>query len=105
MLSYFQVREQSMEPAFYEGDFVLVERMSHLFLKPRVGQVVIVKDPRDKEKLLLKRIVQEKGGKYWVKGDNTSKSTDSRHFGWLEKGLFAGKVIHRTGPLDRSIMI
>lgn len=92
MLSYFAVKEQSMEPWAREGDFVLVDRTSYLFFKPRVGHVVVAKHPENCDLFLLKRIVAEKKGLYWIEGNNASKSIDSRNFGWLRKEYIVGKV-------------
>ena len=104
MLSYFTVKEQSMEPWVREGDFVVVNRMSYLFSKPRVGHVVVARHPKKPSMLLLKRIVREQKDRYWLEGDCASKSTDSRHFGWLKRDFLIGKVIHRTSFLARSII-
>lgn len=93
-----------MEPWAREGDFVLAERMSYLFSRPRIGHLVVVRHPQKHDMLLLKRIVQEYEGMYWIEGDNTPKSIDSRRFGLLKRGLVLGKVIHKTGPCGRSIM-
>lgn len=41
----------------------------------------------------IKRIRAIQNGRYDVRGDNASKSTDSRHFGLLEKRDIAGKVV------------
>ena len=104
MISYFAVKEQSMEPSFKEGDFVMVDRMSYLFSRPKVGHVVIARHPQKPDMLLLKRIVEESRGMYFIKGDNSLASTDSRHFGWLKKDLVIGKVIHKTGSCALGIM-
>ena len=104
MLPWFLVQEQSMEPLVYEGDFVFADNMSYRLFKPRVGQVVIARHPLKQGILLLKRIVKEQQGFYWIEGDNAEKSVDSRHFGWLQRELILGKVIHRTGPFESSIM-
>ena len=104
MLSYFVVKEQSMEPLFQEGNFVLVDKMSYLFSKPRVGHIVVVRHPQKPNLLLLKRIVKEQKDRYWIEGDYTSRSIDSRHFGWLKKDLVVGKVIHKTGPCALGII-
>ena len=93
-----------MEPWAREGDFVVVDRMSYLFLKPKIGHVVVARHPKKPSILLLKRIVREQKDRYWIEGDCTSKSTDSRHFGWLKRDFLVGKVIHKTSSLACSIM-
>lgn len=41
----------------------------------------------------IKRIRSVEGEKYDVRGDNPSQSTDSRHFGLVDKKDIIGKVI------------
>src|SRR3989338_1600365 len=106
MFSYFVVKEQSMEPFCQEGDFVLVNRMSYLFSRPKVGHIVVLKDPRDFPRHIVKRIGAVKGSFVWVEGDNKERSIDSRRFGWVGAKALLGraKVIHRTALLGRSII-
>lgn len=106
MFSYFMVREQSMEPSCREGDFVLVNRMSYLFSRPKVGQLVVLKDPESPARRIIKRIITVKDSFLWVEGDNKEESRDSRNFGWISSKALVGqaKVIHKTALLDRSIM-
>jgi|SRR3989338_5502737 len=106
MFSYFIVKEHSMEPSCREGDFVFVNKMSYLFFRPKVGQLVVLKDPTDPFRLILKRITAAKNPFFWVEGDNKEESIDSRHFGWVRSKVLLGqaKVIHKTGLLGRSIM-
>lgn len=102
MISYFQVREQSMEPWAREGDFGLVDKMSYLFFKPKVGHVVVVRHPQRPNLFLLKRIVKESEGMYFMKGDNALKSIDSRHFGLLPQSSIVGKVHIVRKPRTKS---
>ena len=106
MFSWFVVKEQSMEPSCREGDFVVVSKMSYLFSRPKVGQLVVLKDPEGSSRLVLKRITAAKGSFFWVEGDNKDKSIDSRSFGWVSSKTLLGqaKVIHKTSLLGRSIM-
>lgn len=105
MISYFKVRGQSMEPWVKDGAFVVIDRMSYLFFKPKIGHVVLVRHPKKQNLLLIKRIVKREGDRYWVEGDSPSKSTDSRHYGWLKRGFLMGKVIHKTGSLALGILL
>ena len=55
-----------MEPALREGDwlFVLPPRR-----RPRVGEVVVLRDPRDTNRLLLKRVAAVRDADVTVMGD------------------------------------
>jgi len=92
----FVVSGQSMEPSFMAGDRLFVSRMAYKFMKPRVGDVIVLNDPRDGRRV-LKRILRVAGEKYFVIGDNSAQSTDSRKFGAISEGAILGKVIRRYG--------
>jgi len=47
----------------------------------RVGDVVVVRDPRDRDRWLLKRCAARHQGRLDLRGDNVESSTDSRDFG------------------------
>ncbi len=85
-----------MTPALSAGEQVLVNRLAYLIWKPRPGDLVVVRDPRQPERLLLKRIDREAGADGWlVLGDNEPASTDSRQFGPVGRELIVGKVWFR----------
>ena len=84
-LMRFLVKDKSMEPAFREGDYVVVNKLAYLFRKPQNGDVVIAK--RD-DSFIIKRIGKIKDGKYFVCGDNKKYSSRS----WVDKRNIVGKV-------------
>ena len=89
----FIVRGESMRPTLLPGQKVLVNRLNYIFLKPKIGDIVVVKSPED-GRMVIKRIDKVEDGKYFVVGDNLKKSTDSRVFGAVSKSAIIGKVIH-----------
>ena len=56
-LRVFAVTGDSMEPSFRSGDYLLVDRRGPLARRPARGAVVVVRDPRDRGQLYLKRVV------------------------------------------------
>lgn len=54
----FQINGQSMYPSYYDREFIIVDRLSYNFKKPKRGDVVVFK-PRvnDEKKYFLKRII------------------------------------------------
>jgi nickel-type superoxide dismutase maturation protease len=93
MFSRFKVVGHSMKPLFKAGDFVVINRLSYLFSQPKPGDIVAVRHPKERNKILLKKIKREYPKKgYFVVGINQSDSHDSRAFGLVGKDLIFGKV-------------
>jgi nickel-type superoxide dismutase maturation protease len=72
------VEGSSMSPTYVPGERLTVVRR---WRRVRVGDVVVVPDPRDGHRRLLKRCVARVGPRLDLRGDNASASTDSRDFG------------------------
>ena len=87
-----------MEPTLVSGDRLLVVRRS----SPRVGDIVALPDPRDGQRLLVKRVTGVAGTEVTVEGDNPGSSTDSRDFGPVPAGGLLGRTVYRYGPAGRA---
>jgi len=103
----------SMQPAITKGDYVLVNCFSYLFRKPKTGDIVLVKRKTnhltDEIELSIKRIAGIPGdsvhcqtqkdtltlaqGEYFIVGDNSANSYDSRHYGPVKRSDIIGKVM------------
>jgi nickel-type superoxide dismutase maturation protease len=93
------VAGHSMEPALREGDRLLVLPPRR---QPRVGEVVVVRDPRDATHLLLKRVAAVHDDEVTVMGDRRDHSTDSRYFGDVPLSDIVGRAAFRYRPLGRA---
>ena len=90
----FIVSGSSMEPTYKAHDRLWASRLFYMLFKPKMGDVVVLRDPRD-GRLVLKRITRITADGYFVKGDNEKESTDSRTFGFLKKENITGKVLFK----------
>ncbi|CAN5873011.1 hypothetical protein BH24ACT15_BH24ACT15_03540 [soil metagenome] len=89
-----QVAGTSMVPTLWPGDRVVV-----VPLRPRSGRLVVVNDPRDPSRTLIKRagrIHTDHG--IQVLGDNPDASTDSRQFGSVPASAVKGRPVYRYQP-------
>jgi signal peptidase I len=87
-----------MEPALREGDWIVIARLSR---PPRVGEIVLIRDPRDGEFLMLKRVASVAERACMVLGDRPEESTDSRTFGPVQLRDVLGRAVFRYGPITR----
>jgi len=67
-----------MVPTLLPGQMVIATRR---WRPLRVGDVVVVPDPRDPERLVVKRVARREERRLVLAGDNPEFSTDSRVFG------------------------
>lgn len=91
----YEVEGSSMAPAFVAGERLLINRAAYWFAEPRPGDVVVVRDPRVPDRLLLKRVTGEADGAWRVEGDSADESTDSRDFGAVPKQMIIGRFWRR----------
>ena len=87
-----------MEPTLRAGDWIVVASLGR---PPRVGEIVLVRDPRDPENVMLKRVAAVSDGACTVLGDRSEESTDSRTFGPVPLANVLGRALFRYGPITR----
>lgn len=116
------VRDASMLPALRPGDRLLVDRRAYRRGPPRVGEIVVLVDPEEPSRWLVKRIAavgpgappasvtEAPGapllpplpvGTVFVLSDAPGPTRDSRRFGPVSVGRLIGRVYRRYFPSDR----
>lgn len=94
-ISVGTVRGTSMQPTLYEGDKVIL--LNHVV--PHNGDIVIIdtsKVPTYKQDApyIVKRYYADKStAGYYILGDNTNSSYDSRYFGEVPKNSISAVVL------------
>jgi nickel-type superoxide dismutase maturation protease len=94
------VRGTSMAPTLLPGELLLVERWTFRRRPPRTGDVVLARDPRARDRELIKRVATVIDGAVELRGDG-SATTDSRTFGRVPVSEVAWRVAVRYWPLGR----
>lgn len=89
-----------MAPGLEPGDWLLVDPA--LSSPPASGQLVVVPDPRQADRLLVKRVgAVRRDGRLWLVGDTPNDSTDSRMFGPVDAAAVLGRPWFRYWPPPR----
>ncbi|MFY9716688.1 MAG: S26 family signal peptidase [Thermoplasmata archaeon] len=115
------VRDESMLPALRPGDRLLVDRHAYRGRAPHVGEIVVVADPEEPSRWLVKRVarillssdptaagvairspsVDGNEGFVFVLSDAPGPTRDSRTFGPVAVDRLIGHAYRRYFPADR----
>lgn len=87
-----------MLPVLMAGDRLLVV----VTRRVRCGDVVVLRDPGEPERLVVKRVHQVTRGGIEVRGDNATASRDSRDYGPVSRRLVVGRACWRYHPAGRA---
>jgi signal peptidase I len=57
LIQPFYVKGASMEPNFYDHEYLIINEISYRFSNPQRGDIVVFKYPRDPDQFFIKRII------------------------------------------------
>ncbi len=95
------VEGRSMSPTLEPGDWLLADPDGFAGARPMVGDLVLVPDPREPSRLLVKRVAEVHGHDLLVAGESPDRSADSRIFGSVEAADVEGRPWFRYWPPRR----
>jgi nickel-type superoxide dismutase maturation protease len=100
-LQRVEVIGDSMRPALEPGDRLLILRTARV----RSGDMVALVDPRERDRVVIKRVAACSPTEVTVLGDNLAASTDSRTFGPVRRDALRGRAVYRYFPVERRMRL
>ena len=79
LIQPFFVKGASMDPNFYDGDYLIIDEISYRFSEPQRGDIIIFRYPLDPSQFFIKRIIGLPG--------ETVEIVDGKIFIYSEKTL------------------
>ena len=99
-----------MVPTFHNGDYLIIDELSYEIRKPERGEVIVFHYPKNPSEFFIKRVAGLPGetingitlanDEYYVLGDNTLASSDSRYWGPVKSNLIVGRAFVRLWPVS-----
>jgi len=88
-----------MLPVYRDGDWLFVvwlkaQPSEEVFAQSLLGKIVVIEREERPGIFLIKRVQKIHSGMFWVEGDST-ESTDSRTWGWIDANEIIGTVLFR----------
>jgi len=67
LIQPFYVKGASMEPNFYDKEYLIIDEISYRFHTPERGDIIVFRYPRNPEEYFIKRIIGLPGEKIQIK--------------------------------------
>ncbi|MFH0956217.1 MAG: signal peptidase I [Candidatus Falkowbacteria bacterium] len=67
LIQPFYVKGASMEPNFYDKEYLIIDEISYRFNEPARGDIIVFRYPRNPEEYFIKRIIGLPGEKIQIK--------------------------------------
>jgi nickel-type superoxide dismutase maturation protease len=90
-----------MEPTLRAGDWLLVDPDAFRGMQPRIGDLVVARDPRKLTRLLVKRVADIRPDGFLLTGDHPAHDTDGSEIGVVSSSALVGRPWLRYWPARR----
>jgi signal peptidase I len=101
LIQPFYVKGASMEPSFYENEYLIIDEFSYRFREPERGEVVVFRYPLDKEQYFIKRIIAMPGEHIEISdGKITLKNSEYPDGFVLNEDLYLPSDIFTSGERE-----
>ncbi|HJN84783.1 MAG TPA: signal peptidase I [Patescibacteria group bacterium] len=89
----FYVRGASMEPSYYDREYLLIDEISYRFAEPHRGDVIVFRYPRDTSEFFIKRIVGLPGDTVDVKGGEVIVTNEENAAGVILEEEYTDHIV------------
>lgn len=98
LIQPFYVRGASMEPNFYDYEYLIIDEISYRFRDPERGEVVVIRDPRNPKQYFIKRIVGLPGEKIKIRDGGVWITNDAYPQGFfLDESMYLPEDLTTSG--------
>lgn len=99
----FYVKGASMEPNFYDHEYLIIDELSYRFHQPRRGEVVVFKYPNNHQEYFLKRIIGLPGERVKISANKVTIYNSEHPEGLLLTENYLSKDIMTEGEVNLSL--
>ncbi len=94
----FIVRGASMEPAYVDREYLIIDEISYYFRNPERGEVIVFRYPNDPRQYFIKRIIGLPGEHVQITDGEIKIYTPEQKDGFLLRETYVAEENHPTRP-------
>lgn len=99
----FYVKGASMEPNFYDREYLIIDEISYRFDNPERGDVIVFRYPKDPKQFFIKRVIGMPGETVKIEnGDIYIKDTENQDGYLLDESSYLPKS-YTQGTLETQV--
>jgi signal peptidase I len=105
LIQPFYVKGASMEPSFFDHEYLIIDELSYRFNDPERGDIVVFRYPPDPKQYFIKRVVGLPGETIEVNEKGAKVYNDDHPNGFLlDESIYLGED-HKTSPTKRTVTL
>jgi signal peptidase I len=100
LIQPFYVKGASMEPNFYDNEYLVVDEISYRFHNPKRGDVVVIRNPRHESDFLIKRVVALPGERIEIMNGYVTINNTAAPSGMTLTEPYLDQSVRTTGTVN-----
>jgi signal peptidase I len=105
LIQPFYVNGASMEPSFYDHEYLIIDELSYRFNDPDRGDIVVFRYPPDPKQYFIKRVVGLSGETVEVDESGVKIYNDEHPNGFtLDESVYLGEK-YKNSPTKRTLTL
>ncbi|OGL67260.1 signal peptidase I [Candidatus Uhrbacteria bacterium RIFCSPHIGHO2_01_FULL_63_20] len=111
LIQPFYVKGASMEPNFYDHEYLIIDEITYRLRDPERGEIVVFRYPRDPSQFFIKRVVaipgetvEVEGGRVRLFNDAYPNGTPLDETAYLEGVQTGGRLKKTLGPDEYFVL-
>ncbi|MFH0829181.1 MAG: signal peptidase I [Candidatus Kerfeldbacteria bacterium] len=104
LIQPFYVKGASMEPNFFDNEYLVVDEISYRFGEPHRGDVVVLRNPRHESDFFIKRVIGLPGERVVITNSTVSiYSTEHPSGKALDESAYLASTVRTSGEEDVTL--
>lgn len=101
----FYVKGASMEPSFYDQEYLIIDEITYRLQEPIRGDIVVFRYPRDPQEYFIKRLIGLPGETIQIKNGDVILYNDEFPNGTILEEPYLGEDVRTYGLTDEKTVL